>query len=208
MKTRLAAEVGEETALQLYRAMLADVLAAVGPSDDQTLVEVMWTGGADATGREIIEAFGHDVELARQSGATLGDRLAMAFSERVVFHEAGKIIAIGTDDPALDRRFLDRAFLLLDSCDWVIGPATDGGYYLIGARGEAYRNSVFADIAWGTATVFQSTLDAIRRMKSTVAVLPMRNDIDTAEDLRTFLASREKAANLHLAARGLEVLER
>src|SRR5918911_532284 len=72
----------------------------------------------------------------------LGDRLAMAFSERFFFHRTQKCVAIGVDEPALPRALIDHAVALLDSCDWVIGPAGDGGYYLIGCRAAAYDTAI------------------------------------------------------------------
>jgi hypothetical protein len=121
-----------------------------------------------------------------QTGTTLGDRLAMAFSERFFFQATQKIIAIGVDDPRLSRETVDHAFALLDSCEWVLGPATDGGYYLIGCRAGAFDTSVFVDIEWGSEKVLATTQERIRALGSTVAMLPMRSDIDTAEDLERY----------------------
>jgi glycosyltransferase A (GT-A) superfamily protein (DUF2064 family) len=121
-----------------------------------------------------------------QTGDTLGDRLAMAFSERFFFHRTQKIVAIGVDEPTLSRDIIDHALALLESCEWVLGPASDGGYYLIGCRAASFDAEVFAGIDWGTDTVFRATLERIRERKSSVAVLPIRHDIDTAEDLRRY----------------------
>jgi glycosyltransferase A (GT-A) superfamily protein (DUF2064 family) len=121
-----------------------------------------------------------------QTGHALGDRLTMAFSERFFFHGTEKIVAIGVDDPRLDRAAIDHAFGILDSCEWVIGPAHDGGYYLIGCRGAAFDSSVFAGIEWGTASVLGATLARIRAADRTLAVLPTHHDIDVVEDLRRY----------------------
>lgn len=207
VKSRLARDLGEQAALHLYSAMLRDLLDGIGRSDEATEVEVMWTADGDVDGTALVSTFGSGVHLAMQAGADLGERLAMAFSERVLFQSVEKIIAIGTDDPGLDRTFVERAFLLLDSCDWVIGPARDGGYYLIGARAEAYKNRVFAGVEWGSGSVLETTLATIRRMKATVAVLPLRSDIDTAADLRTFVEQPSVTPNVLRAARALEVVK-
>jgi uncharacterized protein len=204
VKSRLATSVGDQAALELYRAMVEDLLDGIGRSDDETEVEIVWTGGENIPGRDVA-AFFRDYPLTMQSGATLGDRLSIAFSERVIFHDVTKVIAIGTDDPALTRGEVDRAFALLDSCDWTIGPAHDGGYYLIGARTDAYKNSIFRDIDWGTATVFDSTLTAVRRMRASVAVLPRRFDIDHEADLRALVQSGRATPHLLAAAERLEV---
>src|SRR5687768_1977750 len=122
-----------------------------------------------------------------QTGETLGDRLSMAFSERFFFHRTEKIAAIGVDDPTLPRELIDHAFSLLDSVEWVVGPATDGGYYLIGCRALSFDCSVFDGIAWGTSSVLAATLERIGKLQATVALLPERFDIDTVADLERHL---------------------
>ncbi|HET7704530.1 MAG TPA: TIGR04282 family arsenosugar biosynthesis glycosyltransferase [Thermoanaerobaculia bacterium] len=183
VKTRLAETTGAERALTIYRAMLRDLLASIGTSTTETEVEILWAPTPVANGASLRDAFGTHT-LAMQTGATLGDRLAMAFSERFFFHRTEKIIAIGVDDPLLSREIVDHAFAILDSCDWVVGPATDGGYYLIGCRAAAFDTSIFSEIDWGTNTVFAATMAKIAAWGSTVATLPARVDIDTEEDLR------------------------
>jgi uncharacterized protein len=190
VKTRLAATIGAERALAVYRAMLRDLLGSIGSSSAETEIEILWAPTAAANSASLREAFGNHT-LAMQTGTTLGDRLAMAFSERFFFHRTEKIIAIGADDPLLSREIIDHAFALLDSCDWVVGPATDGGYYLIGCRAAAFDTSIFKDIEWGTSTVYSTTMARIAAWGSTVAVLPERRDIDNEEDLREYSGRHE-----------------
>ena len=190
VKTRLAASIGPERALAVYRAMLHDLLEGIGRSTAETEIEIVWAPTAAANGTSLREAFGSH-SLAMQTGVTLGDRLAMAFSERFFFHRTEKIVAIGADDPGLSRETIDHAFALLDSCDWIVGPAADGGYYLIGCRGAAFDPSIFAGMEWGTSGVFAATMARIREWNSTVAVLPVRRDIDVEEDLRSFSGGGE-----------------
>lgn len=185
VKSRLASAIGEDRALSVYEAMIRDLLASIGSSTVETEVEILWAPTAGANGRTLRAAFGSHA-LAMQTGATLGDRLSMAFSERFFFHRTQKIIAIGVDDPRLSREIVDHGFGLLDSCDWTVGPATDGGYYLIGCRAAAFDPSIFLDIAWGTDSVFATTMEKIRTWNSTVAVLPRRTDIDRKEDLEAY----------------------
>jgi hypothetical protein len=190
VKTRLAADVGDERALAIYRSMIADILRSVGESTEQTEIEVVWapTPTAGAAQLAIFDGYA----LSMQTGESLGDRLAMAFSERFFFHRTKKIIAIGVDDPLLPRELIDHAFALLDSCDWVLGPATDGGYYLIGCRAASYDTEVFMDVEWGSAAVLETTLAKIATTKSTVALLPPRLDIDTLEDLQRYGYAAER----------------
>ena len=112
----------------------------------------------------------------------------MAFSERFFFHATQKIVAIGVDDPSLPRALTDHALALLDSCEWVVGPAEDGGYYLIGCRAAAFDPAIFQDVAWGTDSVFATTISKIAEWQSTVAVLPVRWDIDVVEDWERYQA--------------------
>jgi uncharacterized protein len=186
VKTRLAATLGNERTLAVYETMLRELLASIGESTTETEIEILWSPTDAANGEALRHAFG-DRALAMQTGATLGDRLAMAFSERFFFHRTQKIVAIGVDDPQLPRAIIDHAFALLDSCEWVIGPATDGGYYLIGCRAAAFDSLIFTDgIEWGSEKVLAETLEKIRESGSSVANLPMRSDIDTAEDLEKY----------------------
>jgi rSAM/selenodomain-associated transferase 1 len=195
VKTRLAATLGDERTLLVYGAMLRDLLAGVGHSDDRTEIEVVWTASPAVTGERLREVFGGH-SLARQTGDTLGDRLAMAFSERFFFERTQKIVAIGTDDPTLRRETIDHAFALLDSCEWVVGPAADGGYYLIGARAQTFDPDVFRDVAWSTQSVLETTIRKIRGWQQTIATLPERIDIDAEDDLRRVAATGELRGEL------------
>ena len=190
VKTRLGQSIGAERALAVYEAMLCDVLRSVGKSDSTMEIEILWAPAESANAASLQRAFG-DHQLAMQTGATLGDRMAMAFSERFFFHRTQQIVAIGVDEPRLDRALIDDAFLLLESCDWVIGPAQDGGYYLIGSRGAVFDAAVFRNVPWGTNAVTQLTLDRIGAAQNTLAMLPARYDIDVLEDLQRF--ARENA---------------
>jgi rSAM/selenodomain-associated transferase 1 len=185
VKTRLAAEVGDARALAVYEAMLRDLLASIGESTRETEIECLWPPAPGANGALLRRAFA-DRAVAMQTGAHLGERLSMAFSERFFFHRTRKIIAIGADDPTLPRELIDHAFALLDSCDFTIGPASDGGYYLIGCRAASFDPRVFEDIDWGTPTVYATTRARIAELGCTVAVLPERYDIDIAADLERY----------------------
>ena len=190
VKTRLGESIGAERALAVYEAMLRDVLRAIGKSDSGLEIEILWVPTDSANLATLQRAFG-DHQLAMQTGETLGDRMAMAFSERFFFHRTQQIVAIGVDEPRIDRAMIDDAFMLLESCDWVIGPAQDGGYYLIGCRGATFDPTVFRNVPWGTNAVMQLTLDRIGAAQSTLAMLPARYDIDRLEDLQRF--AREHA---------------
>jgi uncharacterized protein len=185
VKTRLAADLGDDRALAVYESMLRDLRNSIGGSTEQTEIEFLWPPTPIANGATLRRAFG-DHAKAMQTGATLGDRLAMAFSERFFFHRTEKIIAIGADDPLLPRALIDHAFALLDSCEYVVGPAQDGGYYLVGCRALSFEPEVFSGIEWGTSKVLSETVRRVFATERTCALLPERFDIDTAEDLERY----------------------
>jgi len=187
VKTRLAESIGDDAALAAYETMLRDLLASIGRPSSETEIEILWAPIENANGESLANAFG-DLPTAMQTGDTLGDRLSMAFSERFFFHATQKIVAIGIDDPSLSRELIDHALALLDSCEWVLGPAEDGGYYLIGCRAAAFDPSIFQDVAWGTPSVFATTISKIAEWQSNVAVLPVRWDIDVVEDWKRYQA--------------------
>src|SRR4051794_25862698 len=92
VKTRLAGAIGDERALAVYEAMLRDLFAGIGTFTNGTELEVLWAPTENANGESLARAFG-DRNLAMQTGADLGERLSMAFSERFFFHRTQKIIA-------------------------------------------------------------------------------------------------------------------
>ena len=190
VKTRLAAAIGEAKALAVYEAMLRDLLASIGAASERTEIEILWAPTETANGERLARAF-DGYPTAMQTGDTLGDRLAMAFSERFFFHRTEKIVAIGVDDPRLTRGAIDQALALLDSCEWVLGPAADGGYYLIGCRAGAFDSAVFAGVEWGSSSVLRETRSRIGAAQQTVAMLPERYDIDVEDDLRRYAAEGE-----------------
>lgn len=201
VKTRLAETIGDARALAVYEAMLRDALESIGGSTETTEVEICWAPTEGASAEMLARAFGGRT-LAMQTGATLGDRLAMAFSERFFFHRTQKIVAVGVDEPRLGREAIDHAFALLDSCEWTVGPAEDGGYYLIGCRAPVFDASFFRDIAWGTSEVLATTLARIREARNCVAVLPQRYDLDTAGDLQRYASEGHDGALAALLRKG------
>jgi hypothetical protein len=107
----------------------------------------------------------------------------MAAAIRHHFHEGfGRVILIGSDCPGIDAQLVSRAFASLNEHDLAIGPAHDGGYYLIGLRGPAPR--LFDDISWSTDVVLEQTLAQARRLGLHPAILPTLRDMDTATDAR------------------------
>ena len=117
-----------------------------------------------------------------QSGDDLGARLKSAFVG--AFEEGfSKVVAIGSDSPDLPGDFLREAFDALESHDAVIGPSSDGGYYLIGFSRDSFVTEAFDNIAWSTSAVCDQTLERLRTKRLNVHLLPIWHDVDTRADL-------------------------
>ena len=181
VKTRLAASLGEIPVLGLYKAFVSDLMQMLDKGEYPLLVS-FYPPDAEA---KINEWLGSPCHLTPQRGDDLGERMMNAFRE--AFSQGFQTaVLIGSDTPDLPCSFIDEAFLSLRSHDVVIGPSVDGGYYLIGFRGETFLPSTFEGIPWSTAQVFQKTTEVLSEKKYQIKILPMLRDIDTLNDLQIF----------------------
>ncbi|MDE3084073.1 MAG: TIGR04282 family arsenosugar biosynthesis glycosyltransferase [Verrucomicrobiota bacterium] len=181
VKTRLGRQIGHEQATKIYRAMAERQIKSV-PSAFRVEVHYAPRGAA----AEMREWLGPSYHYRVQSGGDLGQRLASAFAHGFKFG-ATAIIAIGADCPALDGACLAEAAHHLGRTDVVLGPATDGGYYLIGLRRPSPQ--IFSGIAWSSEKVLPQTLARIEASGLSVHLLPVREDIDDWESLRRYAQS-------------------
>lgn len=178
-KTRLIPVLGPEGASELHRRMVqhtlswAGCLAKTQPVD----IRIRFT---DADRSAMAESFGSQFIYEPQGVGDLGLRLQSAFHDSF---QAGlrRVIAVGTDCPSLSRDIVCQAFERLKTHDVVIGPAVDGGYYLIGLA--RHVESLFCGITWGTDQVLVQTLAAANQAKLSIATLPTLADVDRPEDL-------------------------
>lgn len=184
VKTRLARAVGADGSLAIYRGMIRELLDRLG-SGRGFDIEVMWTGSTEVSGDVLTSTFAPH-RLSRQIGHNLGERMTTAISERALLQRTRQIIVIGTDLPDLDGSDIEAGFALLNSCEWVIGPSADGGYYMIGCRSASFDARVFEGIHWGQTSVLQATTERIRGFGATLALLPERRDIDEIDDLEAY----------------------
>jgi rSAM/selenodomain-associated transferase 2/rSAM/selenodomain-associated transferase 1 len=123
---------------------------------------------------------GRDVHYLPQGAGDLGARMERAFDS--AFRKgAGSVVLIGTDVPGITSDILQSSLRALCAKDIVLGPAIDGGYYLIGMR--APFSGIFESVDWGTGSVYEQTRDRIRRLGLTCADLPPLQDVDRPEDL-------------------------
>lgn len=182
VKTRLAAGIGAAAALAVYRELLALTAAAVAAAQVPATV---WLAEAPAGGdpaRPRPEWPGLPWRVQPVAGS-LGARMAQAFGEAFAAG-AGRVVVIGTDCPGLSAALLRQAFDQLLRHELVVGPADDGGYYLLGMN--KLEAALFANKAWSTATVLPDTLADAARLGLRVAQLPALHDVDSAQDLATW----------------------
>jgi rSAM/selenodomain-associated transferase 1 len=178
IKSRLAASLGQEATRKLYRCFVVDLLGNISEGDYRIAI----CFHPPDSGHAISEWLGPDYLYAPQTGEDLGERMENAFREAF----AGgylKAALIGSDLPDLPPDIVEEAFRKLDDCQSVIGPATDGGYYLIGFRREYFSPVVFDGIEWGTGSVFGATIRLLHMAGRTVHVLPQWRDMDRIGDL-------------------------
>ncbi len=187
VKTRLEPVLTAEQARDVYVAFIADFVDRVRGSKYRPTVFL----SGERT-RDLDAVIDPKWPVVAQGTGDLGARLTAAFAH-LLRNPGDRAVIVGSDSPDLPLAYLKRAFRVLKHRDVVLGPAVDGGYYLVGLRAPA--PSVFRDIPWGSANVLDATLDAIEREGLTLAVLPPWYDVDDAASLR-FLADVTRARRL------------
>ena len=180
VKSRLAGSLGGDAALELYRSFALDLLDTIDSCGHP--VEIFFT--PSGARKAVVAWLGEGRRYALQTGRELGSRMANAF--RTAFTEgAARAILIGSDLPDLPGEVITDAFAGLQEQGAVIGPAVDGGYYLIGFRNDTFWPDVFNNIRWSTGSVFRETMERFAGIGSRVYVMRQWQDVDTAEDLRS-----------------------
>lgn len=174
VKTRLAKDVGDEKALEIYQ-FLTDYT-------HNYLKEIpvdKFLYYADFVEDQTV--FPPNYYKCVQRGADLGERMFHAFHE--VFKKGFRfVVIIGTDCYEINKSHIEQAFKALEKVDFVIGPADDGGYYLLGS--SFLERAVFKDINWSTEEVFTKTIRNFDELEISYFVLTQLSDIDTVDDLK------------------------
>ena len=197
VKTRLAKEIGKKNASELYRLFVETILSQV---KDKNFTRVIFYSPVSKR-NEIKRWLGENPALARkggvnlvlypQKGRDLGERLSDAF--RLVFRKGAKrVVVIGTDSPTLDKKIVLDAFERLNNVQCVLGPALDGGYYLVGL--SYFYREIFKGINWSSVKVFNQTLAIIKRLRIQFSLLKENFDIDNLCDLMSF---RRRLPQIH-----------
>ncbi len=179
VKTRLALELQRITAEDLYRAFVDDSLSLL----EHLGIPVAICYSPEGAKMSFAAWLGKHRAYIPQQGATLGKRLEGCF--HYAFSQGfEQVIALGTDSPDLPAAFITEAFSQLETCDSVLGPSRDGGYYLIGFRKKGFLPEAFDGIDWSTERVFPETMEKLTRAGQTIHVLPSWSDVDTVDDLK------------------------
>jgi len=185
-KTRLISALGEGGAADLQRELAEHTLARVhqARSSRPFSFEVRYAG-TDC--RSMAAWLGADLALRLQCEGDLGARMHGAFDE--AFSEGcARVVLIGTDCPGVSPFLFEQAFKALAIADVVLGPAADGGYYLVGLRKPEPR--LFQDMPWGTERVLEATCERAKACGLSLCLLPPQTDIDRPQDLAVWEAAR------------------
>lgn len=177
-KTRLIPALGPAGAAQLYQRLAEGMIAQVRAMEPAVDVALWYCGASETAMRTWL---GDDLRYCLQPEGDLGHRLTImldwAFAQGY-----GRAVVIGTDCPGLDAALLSQSLTALASgADLVLGPAQDGGYYLLGLT--APQPALFQGITWSTSAVLAQTVAQAERLHLAPTYLPTLTDIDTPEDL-------------------------
>ncbi len=188
VKTRLAADIGEQAAVALYRQWVQDTVATVVQAK---LAPVTLYANSQ---HPLFDALKNEqgIGIRMQAGADLGLRMHNAIQSEL--EQAEFVVLIGTDCPVMTAGYLDQACReLCAGTEFVFGPAEDGGYVLIGARSA--EKELFTDMCWSTRQVMQQTRERLRQLNRQHAELETLWDLDTLADLERWQTVSRSAAN-------------
>jgi rSAM/selenodomain-associated transferase 1 len=187
-KTRLAGDVPEDRLHDLRVAMLADTLAVVrGLADCDPVIFFTPSNAAP----EVAALAGPKMTAVAQGDGDLGARMHAAIEHLLIGRGSSAAILVGTDIPLLTTADLSDARDAMFGSDVVIGPANDGGYYLIGMK--HVQRDLFRGMSWGSGIVLDESLRTAERLGLRVQILRALYDVDTPADLRRLSADLDRA---------------
>jgi rSAM/selenodomain-associated transferase 1 len=176
VKTRLAEHIGPENAVSLAAAFLDDVAFIFRSAGERRML-----GYWPAESAPFFDPFTRlGYELWPQPEGDLGSRIAAFFAETLQTGD-NRAVLIGSDSPTIPMEYVDMAFEQLEKSDCVIGPATDGGFYLLGLRQTA--PAMFQNIVWSGSSVLSQTVQRITDAGLSLSLLPPWYDVDDVDDL-------------------------
>jgi rSAM/selenodomain-associated transferase 1 len=180
VKTRLAQTLGNDFANRLYKMCVENTLNELRKLDSNYNVYLFSDSGKLQVNKLNEVGF----IFRKQNGNDIGEKMKNSFKE-VFSCGFCKAILIGTDIPDISCKIIEKAFNLLDESDVVLGPAKDGGYYLIGMK-ERY-DFLFSGIDWSSREVLSQSLFKVKKKGKRTKILEKLNDIDTKTDLEDWL---------------------
>lgn len=188
VKTRLAADWGNERAAALYECFVRDLLDKFATAGDRRVIGFapdseearQWFETASNS-----SASSEGWHLWPQPDCDLGGRMAACFKTWTESPDH-RTVLIGSDSPTLPTEYLEQAWHLLEDNDCVLGPASDGGYYLIGLRGSVSDFAApFRNIQWSTAGVLSQTVELLNQHNHSLGLLPAWYDVDSVDAVAT-----------------------
>lgn len=183
VKTRLIGELSPQQAADLHAAFLEDLLTRLRRG--RFSLRIAWALAQD---EPVPPA---EVQGRRQEGTELGERMFRALAAEGRAHHW--VAVVGSDHPDLPLSLVNEAFdKLARGADVVLGPAEDGGYYLLAVASHALRKELFEGIEWSSHRVLEATLARCRELGLKVELLPPAADVDTTADLRRLIATLER----------------
>lgn len=182
VKTRLARDIGAAEALRFFRGASASLIRRIARDPRwQTVIAVAPDNATHDRG-----IWPSDIPRVPQGAGDLGARMGRLFLEL----PPGPVVIVGADIPDIARAHIASAFAALGSHDAVLGPADDGGYWLVGLRRRPRIAEIFADVRWSSEHTFADTAKNIRRQELSLAVLDTLGDIDTGADFSKWRQKR------------------
>ena len=178
VKTRLGREMGMNNAALLYRDFVARLLATCREVSCPVLVSCHPDRRISDYQKWLRHEYGYIVQRGNDLGMIMQDSFEQAFARGF-----SRVVLMGSDIPQLPADYIEKALDKLEEIDVVLGPAVDGGYYLLGMNRPSFSSKIFADIPWSTPEVLGLTLKAVRDSNLTEYILPCLRDIDTLDDL-------------------------
>lgn len=179
VKTRLAPPLSKKDAARLYECFIQDTFSRISVLKGIDIIAAYTPNGMAAKVKKIAPP---DITIIPQKGKDLGERLQNIFSQ--LFSIGYKMVAIiGTDSPDLPVEYIKKSFSMLKgTTELVLGPAEDGGYYLIAMSTEC--KEIFENIPWSTNIVFKKTIEKAERVGLKAAILPKWYDVDDIDSLK------------------------
>lgn len=189
VKSRLAEQIGQDAATDLYKSFVADILSTLRTLSVNFKI-VFYPPDAE---KKIQQWLGQRYSYIRQIGKDLGQRMKNAFLK--AFSDGfNSVVIIGSDLPDLPADYLELGLKALETNGVVLGPSSDGGYYLIGFAKEAFLPDVFEGITWSSTDVFEQTLNILQKHEQRVYLLPQWHDVDTLMDLNSLIQRNRNTA--------------